>query len=88
MEKISFIPEAEEEAVEFFVLEQTRIAGKTYLLVADEEEGDAQALILRDMSEEENPDSLYEIVTEEDELSAVSEVFADMLGDVDFISED
>ena len=86
VEKISFIPENEEQAVEFFVLEQTRIAGKTYLLVTDKEEGDAQALILRDMSDEVNPEGLYEIVSDDKELEAVSGVFADILDDIDFIS--
>lgn len=86
MEKISFTPDNEEEPIEFFVVEQTRIAGKSYLLVTDKEEGDAQALILRDMSEEENPDSLYEIVSDDRELAAVSGVFSDMLDDVDIIA--
>lgn len=88
MEKISFTPDNEEEPIEFFVVEQTRIAGKSYLLVTDKEEGDAQALILRDMSEEENPDSLYEIVSDDRELAAVSGVFSDMLDDVDIIADD
>jgi len=88
VEKISFTPDTEEKPVEFFIVEQTRIAGKSYLLVTDKEEGDAQALILRDMSKDEEPDSLYEIVSDEDELAAVSGVFADMLGDVEFIEED
>lgn len=88
MEKISFAPDAGEETIEFFVLEQTRIAGKSYLLVTDKEEGDAQALILRDMSEENNPDSMYEIVSDDRELEAVSGVFADMLDDIDFVAGD
>lgn len=88
VEKISFTPDNEEEPIEFFVVEQTRIAGKSYLLVTDKEEGDAQALILRDMSEEENPDSLYEIVSDDRELAAVSGVFSDMLDDVDIIADD
>lgn len=88
MEKISFAPDTGEEAIEFFVVEQTRIAGKSYLLVTDKEEGDAQALILRDMSEEDNPDSMYEIVSDDKELEAVSGVFADMLDDIAFVAED
>ena len=88
MEKISFTPDNEEQPIEFFVLEQTRIAGRSYLRVTDKEEGDAQALILRDMSEEENPDSLYEIVSDDKELEAVSGVFADMLDDIDFVDDE
>ena len=32
MEKIKFIPDGEAEAVEFFVIEQTRLRGVNYLL--------------------------------------------------------
>lgn len=49
LEKIVFNPEGEE-PVEFFVLEQTRIGGMNYILVTDFEEGDGEALILKDIS--------------------------------------
>ena len=39
MEKITFCPDGEE-PVDFFVLEQTKIAGINYILVTDVEEGD------------------------------------------------
>lgn len=86
MEKIVFRPEGEE-PVAFYVLEQTTIAGKTYILVTDTEEDDGDALILRDISKPEDKESVYVIVTEETELSAVAEVFGKMLEDVEFIEE-
>ena len=43
MEKITFCPE-DGEAVEFFVLEQTRLGGVDYILVTDSEDDDAEAL--------------------------------------------
>lgn len=46
MEKISF-SRPDEEPVEFYVLEQTRLGGINYLLVTDKEEGDAEALIFK-----------------------------------------
>ena len=49
LEKITFRPEGEE-PVKFYVLEQTRIGGHNYILVTDVEEGDGDALILKDMS--------------------------------------
>lgn len=82
MEKIVFRPEGEE-PVAFYVLEQTTIAGKTYILVTDTEEGDGEAVIFRDISAPEDQESIYEIVTEETELSAVAEVFENMLEDVE-----
>lgn len=74
-----------EESVEFFVLEQTRINGVNYILVTDSEEDDAEALILKDLSEDEAEDALYEILEEDEELEAVSKVFSEMLEDVDII---
>lgn len=82
MEKIIFRAEGEE-TVEFYVLEQTRIGGIDYILVTDTEEDDGEALILKDMSQPGEEEALYEIVTEEEELDAVSAVFESMLEDIE-----
>lgn len=84
LEKITFCPDGEE-PVEFFVLEQTRISGVNYILVTDFEEGDGEALILKDMSKDDEPDSVYAIVDDDNELSAVAGVFEDLLEDVKFV---
>ena len=81
MEKITFIPEGEE-SVQFCVLEQTRLGGIDYILVTDAEEGEGEALILRDMSAADEADAVYEIV-EDEELNAVAAVFENMLEDVE-----
>ena len=86
MEKIVFYPEGED-SVELYVLEQTMIAGKTYILVTDTEEGDGEAFILRDVSKPEDTEGVYVEVTEETEFSAVAEVFEKMLEDVEFIED-
>lgn len=83
MEKIIFTFEDTNEQAEFFVLEQTRINGNTYILVTDSEEDEAECLILKDTSLAEEQDSLYEIVEDEVELSAVLKVFEELLEDVD-----
>lgn len=82
MEKIVFQTETEE-SVEFYVLEQTRIGGMDYILVTDTTEDDAEALILRDMSQPGEEQALYEIVTDDEELSAVAAVFENMLDDIE-----
>ena len=84
LEKITFCPEGEE-PVEFYVLEQTRIGGYNYILVTDVEEGDGDALILKDMSQDGEEESIYDVVSDDEELEAVSGVFADMLEDIDLI---
>lgn len=82
MEKIKFIDDDGTE-VEFFVEEQARISGRTYLLVSDSQEEEAEAYILKDVSEETDPEACYEFVEDELELEAVSSVFRQMLEDVE-----
>ena len=82
MEKIVFSPDGEE-AVEFYCLEQTVIGAKTYLLVTDEEDGDGEALILRDDSDIKDEQALYAIVEDDLELEAVAGVFRKLLAEDD-----
>lgn len=82
MEKIIFRAEGEEQ-VEFYVLEQTRIGGIDYILVTDTEKDDGEALILKDVSQQGEEEALYEIVTKDEELDAVSAVFENMLEDIE-----
>ena len=86
MERIAFTLE-NGESVWFYVLEQTKIAGVNYILVTDVEDGDGEALILKDLSKPEDTESVYEIVSNEDELDAVAGVFEDLLEDVQFVNE-
>lgn len=84
MEKIKFLLADNGEEVEFFVLEQTRVGGRDYLLVTDSEEDDAEALILKDISEMEELQALYEIVEDDEELESISKIFEEMLDDIEF----
>ena len=83
MEKIKFTFDDTKEEVEFFVLEQTRISGKNYILVTDSDEDEAECLILKDTSTAEDTESVYEIVEDDVELSSVLKVFEELLEDVD-----
>lgn len=82
MEKITFCPE-DGEAVDFYVLEQTRLGGINYILVTDSEEEEAEALILKDVSAPQDTESVYEIVDDDEELDAVAAIFSSMLDDVE-----
>ncbi|TCL59510.1 uncharacterized protein DUF1292 [Kineothrix alysoides] len=82
MDKIIFKPE-NEEPVEFYVLEQTKIGGCQYILVTEQEEGDSDALILKDISAPEEPEAIYEIVEDDTELNAVAAVFENILEDIE-----
>ena len=81
MEKIKFAFGDGNGEDEFFVLEQTKINGATYILVTDSEEDDAECLILKETGVEEQTDKMYEIV-DDTELLAVSKVFEELLEDV------
>ena len=87
LEKITFRPEGEG-TVEFYVLEQTKIAGVNYILVTDAEDGDAEAFILKDLSKPEETEGVYEIVSDENELNAVAGVFEDLLEDIQFVQDE
>jgi Protein of unknown function (DUF1292). len=71
------------EKVVFRVLEQTRLGGVNYLLVCttDEEE---EALILKDISKDTDTEAIYDIVDDDAELALVSEVFEELLDDIEF----
>lgn len=85
MEKITFMPDGEN-AIEFYVLEQTTIGGVNYILVTDaEEEDDGDAYILKAVSGADENEQVYCIVEDDDELAAVAGVFENMLEDVELI---
>ncbi len=84
MEKITFHA-GEDTQEEFYVLEQTRIGGTDYLLVSDCEEGDGEAMILKDISGDGEEEAVYVVVTDEEELAAVAGVFENMLDDVELL---
>ena len=83
MEKIKFTDPDTGECLEFYVLEQTRINNRDYLLVTVDEDGDSDAYVLKDLSEDTEKEAVYEIVEEEAELEAIAKVFSEMLEDVD-----
>ena len=82
MEKIRIVSEEMQE-IEFFVLEQTKVNGISYILVTDSEEGDAECWIMKDVSAEDSIESIYDFVEDDDELYAVSKVFEELLEDID-----
>ncbi len=84
-EKLVFTDENGEKA-EFFVLEQTKVNGINYLLVSDSEDEDdeeAVALIIKDISKDTDTEAVYEIVDNDDELEGLSKIFNELLDDID-----
>ena len=83
MEKIQFMFDEGTESVDFFVLEETKVNGVSYILVTDSEEDDAECMILKDTSKAEESESVYQIVEDDTELEAVLKIFEELLEDVD-----
>ncbi len=83
MEKIKFMLDDGENSVDFFVLEETKINGVSYILVTDSEDEDGECMILKDTSKPEEKESLYQIVEDDVELAAVSKVFGELLEDIE-----
>lgn len=78
--KILFLDEDGSE-IEFSVIEQTTIAGQTYLLVEDCEasnEDESVVLIMKEVQLEDDYVS-YEIVEDENELNMISDIFNALL---------
>ena len=83
MEKILFKADGEN-PVEFYVLEQTTVSGINYILVTEEEDGDSEALMLKDTSKPEDEDAVYEIVSDDTELKALADIFESLMEDISF----
>ena len=83
MDKITCTAPDTQEEIQFFCLEQTTINNQNYLLVTEDEEGDSDAYILREISSE-GEDTIYEMVEEDAQLAAIGKVFSELMEDVDF----
>ncbi|MDF2844147.1 MAG: hypothetical protein K0R00_2573 [Herbinix sp.] len=83
-EEIIFISEDGEE-VTFAVIEQTRLGGINYLLVSttNENEEEAEALILKEVSQDTDEDAVYDIVEDDSELELVAKIFQELLDDIE-----
>ncbi len=82
-EKLKFTDE-DGETTEFYVIEQTKVNGTDYLLVVDNvEDEEADAIILKDMSQPEDREAAYVAVSRTDELESISKIFNELLEDMD-----
>ena len=83
MQSINFITDEGEE-IPFYIIEQTTLAGKDFLLVTDSDtqEDEAQVYIMQEISDQDDQ-AIYEFVEDEAQLEALSKVFEELLDDVD-----
>ena len=83
MQSSKFITDEGEE-IPFYIIEQTTLAGKDFLLVTDSDtqEDEAQVYIMQEISDQDDQ-TIYEFVEDEAQLEALSKVFEELLDDVD-----
>lgn len=83
MQSINFITDEGEE-IPFYIIEQTTLAGKDFLLVTDSDtdEDEAEVYIMQEISDQDDQ-TVYEFVEDEAQLEALSKVFAELLDNVD-----
>lgn len=84
--KITFVTE-DNEQVELFVLEQTTLNGVTYLLAAEEDsdEEEAVAYIMKDVSAAGSEQAVYDMVEDEQELELIGKIFEELLDDTTIV---
>lgn len=75
------------EEAEFFVLEETRLMGKKYYLVAPAKEDDTDEIecyILKENADEQDEEyGMYAFVEDEKELAVLSPIFDELMEDSD-----
>jgi len=83
-EKITLLTDTGE-AVDFYVLEETRLNGRNYLMVTDagEDDEDGECYILKDVSGDKDSDAVYEFVENDDELDYLYKIFTELLADTE-----
>ena len=80
---IPFITEDGEE-IQFYIMEQTMISGINYLLVTEDlEDEEAEVMMMKENQNSDGEFASYEFVEDDDELTAISKIFAELMEDVD-----
>ncbi len=83
--KIVFTDENGAEDV-FYVVEETKLNDISYLLVTDsDDEEEAEAYIMKDISEPSETEAVYVFVEDDDEIEAVAGVIEQLLDDEDLV---
>ncbi len=81
-DEITFVTEDNEEVI-FQVIEQTRLGGVNYLLVCTRDGDEDEALILKEISKDTDIEAIYDIVDDDMELIMASEIFNELIDDIE-----
>lgn len=75
--------ESEDGNEEFYVIEQTMLAGINYLLVTDDVEGEEGEFLILKEEKAQGDVSSYDVVEDADELKSVISIFNELVEDFD-----
>lgn len=73
------------EEITFYIEEETRVNGVSYLLVSDSDKENANAYILKDVSSQEDSEAEYVMVEDDTEWDAVAGLFCQMMEDTELL---
>lgn len=73
------------EEITFYIEEETRVNGVSYILVSDSEEEDANAYILKDISADSDEEAAFVMVEDDTEWEAIANLFSQIMEDVDVL---
>lgn len=82
MDKVTFTLDQNEKQ-DYYVLAECEIKGVSYILVTEEEEGDAEAMIFKNVAEDPDGESTYELVEDEEEMNRAAAALEALLEDVE-----
>ena len=80
--RIEFCPDGENETVGFFVVEETRIAGVSYLLVTESEDDEEAEVVLLKVDTKDGQD-YYNTIDNEILLNEVFDEFLDIVEEME-----
>ena len=84
MEEKIVLTDDEGNEVEMYVVEETRINNVKYIFVTEEgDEEEEIANILKDVSDENDEEAIYEMVEDDSELDYIGRIFSELLEDID-----
>jgi len=85
--KITIIGE-DDEAIELYVLEETKLNGMYYILATDAEpDEDGECYILKDVSGAEDTEASYKFVEDDAELEYMTKIFTELVEGEDITIE-
>ena len=84
MEEKIVLTDDEGNVGEMYVVVETRINNVNYILVTEEwDEEEEIAHILKDVSDENDEEAIYEMVEDDSELDYIGRIFSELLEDID-----